>query len=85
MNAAALSIRLPKNCPPNVAKVARRKLRQVETATTLADLRAPPNNKLEALKHERRGQHSIRVSNRWRICFVWLDGAARDVELVDYH
>ncbi len=57
----------------------------IDAAGRLADLRAPPGNRLEALRGGRRGQHSIRVNDRWRICFVWRDGAARDVEVVDYH
>ncbi len=52
---------------------------------TLADLRAPPSNRLEALKGDRRGQYSIRINIQWRICFSWIDGDAFDVEIVDYH
>jgi proteic killer suppression protein len=54
-------------------------------ARTLLDLRAPPGNRLEALKGDRTGQHSIRSNDQWRICFRWLDGDAVDVEIVDYH
>jgi len=54
-------------------------------AVTLDDLRLPPGNRLEALKHDRKGQHSIRINDRWRICFRWRDGEADDVEIVDYH
>jgi proteic killer suppression protein len=68
-----------------VRKVALRKLDMVNAATRLSDLRKPPNNRLEALKGSRKGQHSIRVNNRWRVCFVWRDGHAHDVEIVDYH
>jgi len=69
----------------NIERVARRKLLQIHAATELASLRIPPGNQLEALKADRRGQHSIRVNEQWRICFVWkTDGAAR-VEIVDYH
>ena len=57
----------------------------IDAAGRLADLRAPPGNRLEALRGGRWGQHSIRVNDRWRICFVWRDGAAWDVEVVDYH
>jgi len=57
----------------------------IEYAETLRDLRAPPGNRLEALKGDRSGRHSIRINDRWRICFVWRDGAAEDVEIVDYH
>jgi toxin HigB-1 len=61
-----------------------RKLDMLDAATRLADLRAPPGNHLEALRHERRGQYSIRINDRWRICFVWRDGAEQ-VEITDYH
>ena len=54
-------------------------------ARTLDDLRIPPANRLEALKGGRAGQHSIRINDRWRICFVWIEGNAQDVEIVDYH
>ncbi len=54
-------------------------------ATQLQDLRVPPGNRLEALQADRKGQHSIRVNDQWRICFVWRDGGAENVELVDYH
>jgi len=64
---------------------ARRKLKMLNAAHGLEDLRVPPGNRLEALKGDRRGQHSIRVNDRWRICFRWRDGAAWDVEIVDYH
>jgi len=68
-----------------VERVAQRKLRQLDAATELRDLAAPPGNRLEALKGDRAGQHSIRINDRWRICFRWEDGDARDVEIVDYH
>jgi proteic killer suppression protein len=64
---------------------ARRKLDMLDAANRLFDLRAPPGNRLEALKGDRAGQHSIRINDRWRICFVWRDGAADAVEIVDYH
>ena len=77
------------NQPPKhlraIAKVAARKLDLIEYAETLRDLRAPPGNRLEALKGDRIGQHSIRINDQWRICFVWHDGGADDVEIVDYH
>ena len=57
----------------------------LNNARTLADLRVPPANRLEALKGQRQGQHSIRINDQWRICFAWRDGDARDVEIVDYH
>ena len=69
----------------NIAKVARRKLRQLEIANRLEDLRVPPGNHLEALKGNRSGQCSIRINNQWRVCFSWSDGVAEDVEIVDYH
>jgi proteic killer suppression protein len=57
----------------------------LDAATRLSDLRAPPGNRLEALKGNRRGQHSIRINDQWRICFVWRDMGAEMVEIVDYH
>ncbi len=65
--------------------VARRKLRMVDDADQLEDLSAAPGNRLEALGGDRKGQHSIRINDQWRICFVWRDGAAEQVEIVDYH
>lgn len=69
----------------SVASVAIRKLQQLESAETLGFLRAPPGNRLEPLKHERSGQHSIRVNDQWRVCFVWTEAGPRNVEIVDYH
>ncbi len=69
----------------NIAAVARRKLRQLEIADRLDDLRVPPGNRLEALKGDRAGQHSIRVNDPYRVCFRWTDAGAEDVEIVDYH
>lgn len=66
-------------------RIARRKLLYLHRARSLEDLRAPPGNRLEALKGDRKGQHSIRINDRWRICFVWTRGDAYDVEIVDYH
>ena len=68
-----------------IEAVARRKLEMIEAAQTLQDLKVPPGNRLEALKGDRKGQHSIRVNDQWRICFVWREGAAENVEIVDYH
>ena len=68
-----------------IERVAQRKLRQLDSAIELRDLIAPPGNRLEALKGGRAGQHSIRVNDQWRICFVWHNGDAYDVEIVDYH
>ena len=64
---------------------ARRKLTMLNNAQSLQDLRVPPGNRLEQLAGDRAGQHSIRVNDQWRICFVWRDSAADDVEIVDYH
>ncbi|HEU0216538.1 MAG TPA: type II toxin-antitoxin system RelE/ParE family toxin [Stellaceae bacterium] len=69
----------------SIEAVAVRKLDMLDAATQLFDLRAPPGNRLEALRGDRRGQHSIRINDQWRICFVWRDGAAEQVEIVDYH
>ncbi len=68
-----------------IRKVAFRKLDMVDTATRLSDLRKPPNNRFEALKGGRRGQHSIRINDRWRVCFVWRGGHAHGAEIVDCH
>ena len=62
-----------------------RKLLILDAAESLADLRAPPGNRLERLRGDRDGQHSLRVNNQWRICFMWSNGDAHDVELTDYH
>jgi proteic killer suppression protein len=66
-------------------RIARRKLLYLHRARSLEDLRRPPGNRLEALKGDRKGQHSIRINDRWRVCFVWTGGDAYDVEIVDYH
>lgn len=68
-----------------IEQVSRRKLRQLDGATELRDLAAPPGNRLEALRGERKGQHSIRINDQWRLCFVWQEGNAYDAEIVDYH
>lgn len=68
-----------------VEAIARRKLRQLEAATELRDLSAPPGNRLEALHGDRKGQHSVRINDQWRICFIWREGNAYEVEIVDYH
>jgi toxin HigB-1 len=68
-----------------IDKVAFRKLDMLNVATRLGDLRSPPGNRLEALKGNRRGQHSIRINDQWRICFVWLSDGPANVEIVDYH
>jgi proteic killer suppression protein len=69
----------------NIVAVARRKLRQLEIAGRLNDLRVPPGNRLEALKGDRSGQYSIRINDQWRVCFRWEETGAEDVEIVDYH
>jgi toxin HigB-1 len=69
----------------NIESVARRKLEQLEWAGILDDLRVPPGNRLEALKHDRAGQHSIRINDQFRVCFVWTSEGPKDVEIVDYH
>ena len=66
-------------------RVALRKLVVLASVTRLDELARPPGNRLEALKDDRRGQHSIRINRRWRVCFRWKDGGAEDVEIVDYH
>ncbi len=71
--------------PTNLQRVALRKLVMLDAATTLQDLVVPPGNRLELLHGRRVGQHSIRINDQWRICFVWKDGNAHDVEIVDYH
>ena len=68
-----------------IERIARRKLLYLHRARSLQDLLVPPGNRLEALKGDRRGQYSIRVNDRWRICFLWRSGDAYDVEIVDYH
>lgn len=71
--------------PHEIQQTAFRKLRMLNNAQSMADLRVPPGNRLEKLSGDRAGQHSIRINQRWRICFVWRDGDAHDVEIVDYH
>jgi proteic killer suppression protein len=71
--------------PPQIQERARAKLLAIDAAKRLDDLRQPPGNRLEALAGNRKGQHSIRINDQWRICFVWRDGEAFDVEIVDYH
>jgi toxin HigB-1 len=68
-----------------IRAVALRKLDMLDAAANLRDLRSPPGNRLEALQGDRAGQHSIRINDQWRMCFVWRDGGAEDVEIVDYH
>jgi len=82
---AVFNGRCPKGFPVQIFAVARRKLRAVDAAVTLDDLRAPPANRLEALGRDRKGQHSIRINDQWRVCFRWTDEGPADVEIVDYH
>jgi proteic killer suppression protein len=77
--------RFARKLPHDMQRIAQRKLRQIHAAEVLADLRMPPGNHLEALRGNRAGQHSIRINDQWRICFVWVDGAAEHVEIVDSH
>jgi|SRR5688572_6206573 proteic killer suppression protein len=79
------SKRASKSCPPDLWNVARRKLDRLNQAEGLEDLRVPPGNLLEALKGDRKGQHSIRVNAQFRICFRWTRGGPQGVEIVDYH
>ena len=71
--------------PPEIRKRAALRLTQLDAATALEDLRVPPSNRLEALKHDRKGQWSIRINDQWRVCFRFEKGDAFDVEIIDYH
>ncbi|SMC92253.1 type II toxin-antitoxin system RelE/ParE family toxin [Rhizobium sp. RU36D] len=75
----------PKGFPADLVRRAVVKLAMIDSAITLVDLTRPPGNRLEALKGDREGQHSIRINDQWRICFVWSAGGAERVEIVDYH
>ncbi len=77
--------RFSRRLPQDIQSVARRKLRMLNNAVNLADLRVPPANRLEVLRKDRAGQHSIRVNDQWRVCFLWEGGDAHDVEVTDYH
>ncbi len=74
-----------KTCPTSLWKIAARKLDQVDSVTTLHDLKIPPGNKLEALSGDRKGQYSIRINDQYRICFIWTDSGPDQVEIADYH
>lgn len=74
-----------KLCPPNLWSTARRKLDQLNAVTFLEELTIPPGNRLEVLKGDRKGQHSIRINQQYRICFTWTQPEVRDVEIVDHH
>jgi toxin HigB-1 len=82
---AAWERRFIKGVPQEVLRVGNRKLTQLHNARSLGDHRAPPGNRLEAPGGDRKGQHSSRINDQWRLCFVWRDGDALDVEIVDYH
>jgi toxin HigB-1 len=75
----------PKGFPADLVKVSRRKLRMVEAAEELRDLKSPPGNKLHPLYEDRAGQHAIWVNRKVRVCFIWKDGGAERVEIIDYH
>ena len=77
--------RFSRRLPPDIQQVGYRKLRMLNNAHKLDDLRIPPANRLEKPKGEREGQYSIRINERWRICFEWREGDAYEVEIVDYH
>lgn len=77
--------RYSKRIPRNIQRLAARKLEILAAATEIKSLRIPPSNRLEKLKGDRAGQHSIRINDQWRICFKWKAGDAHDVEIVDYH
>ena len=74
-----------RTCPQSLWKIATRKLDQLDSVTALQELQIPPGNRLEALKGDRQGQHSIRINDQYRICFRWTDTGPTDVEIVDYH
>lgn len=74
-----------KGFPSGLMKAAIRKVAMLQAAHVLDDLKSPPGNMLEALKGDRQGQHSIRINQQWRICFIWTDAGPEDVEIVDYH
>ena len=77
--------RLAQGLPPEIQRVAARKLKLLNDAAVLNDLKVPPANRLEALKGARKGHYSIRINNQWRICFKWAKGNAYNVEIIDYH
>lgn len=77
--------RRSRKLPGDIQAIALRKLRLLNAARVIGDLRIPPGNRLEALKGDRAGQWSIRINDQWRICFVWEEGGPRNVEIVDYH
>lgn len=72
-------------CPQQIWRIAQRKLDQLNGVVSLESLRIPPGNLLESLKHDRKGQHSIRINDQFRVCFVWTDDGVENVEIADYH
>ena len=80
-----LAGKCPKGFPPDLMRAAVKKLLMLDAARVIEALRAPSGNRLEALRGDREGQHSIRINQQWRVCFVWRGGDAYDVEIVDYH
>ena len=74
-----------RTCPNSLWRIASRKLDQLDSVESLPELRIPPGNRLETLSGDREGQHSIRINNQYRICFIWRDNAPHEVEVVDYH
>jgi proteic killer suppression protein len=82
---AVLDGESPKGFPADLVKVARRKLRYLNAADDLGDLNSPPGNRVEALTGDRKGQHSIRINDQFRVCFVWTSEGPAEVEIVDYH
>jgi len=83
--AAVFTGYLVRRLPQDMQQVARRKLKQLDAARLLDELKIPPGNRLEALKGNRKGQWSIRINDQWRICFVWHNGDVQDVQILDYH
>jgi len=77
--------RRSRKLPPDIQQRALQRLAMLDAAIDIEDLRMPPSNRLHALDRDRAGQHSISINDQWRICFVWRDGGADDVEIVDYH
>ena len=71
--------------PPDIQRRARMRLQRVVAAEALNDLRVPPSHRLEALRGDRQGQYSIRINDQWRVCFVWTDQGAMEIEITDYH
>jgi toxin HigB-1 len=85
VDGSGLSGREPERLSASLVKTARRKLGYLEAVVDLNDLRSPPGNRLEALSGDRDGQHSIRVNDQFRVCFIWTDEGPKDVEIIDYH